>query len=210
MKLFVISPPKDKPDEPNLVTKMFESGLTTLHLRKPRHSTTQMMEYIKEIPEHFHNRIVIHSHHQLALKFPLKGIHLTSTHLGKKWKYWFVRQRLKLKFGIISKSRSYSRLQQVYNKEDYNFNYYLLGTVFNSLTHGFYSGFYEEGVVAAIKTSKKKFVARGGTTPDVIKKANDLGFYGIAFNSYIWDAELPYANFLKITEAFKEHNIEME
>src|SRR4051812_2189790 len=200
MKLFVISPPKDKPDEPNLVTKMFESGLTTLHLRKPRHSTSQMMDYIKEIPAHFHDRIVIHSHHQLALKFSLKGIHLTSTHLNKKWKYWFVRQRLKLKFGIISKSRSYSRLQQVYNKEDYSFNYYLLGTVFNSLTHGFYSGFYEEGVIAAIKTSKKKFVARGGTTPEVIKKANDLGFYGIAFNSYIWDSELPYTNFLKITE----------
>jgi len=210
MKLFVITPPKDKEDEPNIVTKMFEAGLTTLHLRKPRYSTSQMFEYIKEIPPHFHNRIVIHSHHKLALKFNLKGIHLTSTHLTKKWKYWFVRQRLKLKFGEISKSRSYSRLQQVYNKEDYTFNYFLLGTVFNSLTSGFYSGFYEEGVIAAIKNSGKKLVARGGTTPDVVKKANDLGFYGIAFNSYLWDSDLPYHNFIKITQAFKTNNIEIE
>ena len=209
MKLFVISPQKDKPDEPNIVTKMFESGLTTFHLRKPKHSTNQMIEYINEIPQHFHNRIVIHSHHQIALKFDLKGIHLTSTHLNKKWKYWFVRQKLKLKFGAISKSRSYSKLQQAYNKEEYNFNYYLLGTVFNSLTHGFYSSFYEEGIVAAIKTTKKRFVARGGTSPEVIKKANDLGFYGIAFNSYIWDSELPYANFLKITEVFKANSIDL-
>lgn len=210
MKLLVITPPKDKTDETAIVTKMLEAGLTTLHLRKPRYSTRQMADYISEIPKHFHSRIVIHSHHQLALKFNLKGIHLTSTHLSKKWKYWFVRQRLKLKFGNVSKSRSYTRLHQVYNNEEHTFNYYLLGTVFNSLTGGFYSGFYEEGVVAAIKTSNKKLVARGGTTPDVIKKANELGFYGIAFNSYLWDSENPYQNFLNITRAFKEQGVEME
>lgn len=210
MKLVIISPTKDNPDERILVTKMFESGLTTFHLRKPKYSTNQMADYIKDIPSHFHNRIVIHSHHQLALKFNLKGIHLTSTHLTKKWKYWLVRQRLKLKFGTLSKSRSYSRLQQVYSKEEFSFNYYLLGTMFNSLTGGFYSGFYQEGVSAAIKNSGKKFVARGGTSPEVIKKASDLGFYGLAFNSYIWDAQNPYQNFLKILETFKINEIELE
>jgi thiamine-phosphate pyrophosphorylase len=210
MKLFVISSTKDNPDERTLVTKMFEGGLTTLHLRKPKYSTRQMAEYIKDIPEHFHNRIVIHSHHQLALKFNLKGIHFTSTHLNKKWRYWFIRQRLKLKFVSLSKSRSYSRLPQVYKTEEHNFNYCFIGTIFNSLTGGFYSGFNEETVLAAIKNSNKKLVARGGTTPASVKKTNDLGFYGIAFNSYLWDSEKPYANFLKILEAFKENNIELE
>ena len=210
MKLFVISPSKDNPDERILVTKMFESGLTTLHLRKPKYSTNQMKEYIMDIPAHFHDRIVIHSHHQLALKFNLKGIHFTSTHLNKKWKYWFVRQRLKLKLGSLSKSRSYTRLPQVYNSEEYSFNYYLIGTIFNSLTGSFYSGFYEEGITAAIKNTNKKFVARGGTTPESIKKVNDLGFYGIAFNSYLWEATHPYNNFIKIIEAFKANNIELE
>ena len=118
MKLFVITSSKDVPDETSLITKMFESGLTNLHLRKPKYSTNQMSDFLNEIPVHFHKYIVIHSHHQLALKFDLKGIHLTSTHLSKKWKYFFVRQRLKLKFSKVSKSRSYSRLQQVYNKEE--------------------------------------------------------------------------------------------
>lgn len=210
MKLFVITPVKDVPDEPNIVSKMFETGLTTLHLRKPKYSTAQMIEYIEEIPQHFHNRIVIHSHHKLAIKYDLKGIHFTSTHLTKKWKYFFVRIRLRLKFKALSKSRSYSRLQQVYNKEEYNFNYYLLGTMFNSLTGGFYTGFYEEGVAAAIKNSKKHFVARGGTTPAIIKKANEFGFYGIAFNSYLWNSETPYENFLKLLSEFKENGIELE
>jgi thiamine-phosphate pyrophosphorylase len=210
MKLFVITPSTDVPDEQTLVTKMFESGLTTLHLRKPKYSTHQMTEYIKEIPAHFHNRIVIHSHHKLALKFDLKGIHLSSTHLTKKWNYFFVRLRLKLKFNKISKSRSYSRLQQIYKPEDQDFDYYFVGTMYNNMTGEFYSGFYEAGIVAAIKNSRKKLIARGGTSPKVVAKTANYGFYGIAFNSYIWNADSPYENFLKVLDEFKAQNIAVE
>ena len=124
MKLLVITPSKDVADEPTLVTKMFESGLRTLHLRKPKHSTNQMREYIKEIPAHFHNRIVVHSHHKLALKFNLKGIHYSRSHLSSTWKYLLL--RIRLKFSQVTKSRSYSRLQQAYNKEEVDFDYFLI------------------------------------------------------------------------------------
>src|SRR4051812_40448596 len=171
MRLVVITPTKDVADEQSLVTKMFESGLTTLHLRKPKHSTNQMSEYIKEIPAHFHNRIVLHSHHNLALKYNLKGIHLSRTHLSKHWKYWLVRTRLKLKFKQTSKSRSYARLQQVYNIEEQNFDYYLIGTMFNNMTGELYSGFYEDGIIAANKNAGKKLIARGGTTPSSVLRS---------------------------------------
>lgn len=210
MKLIVITPSKDVPDEQTLVTKMFESGLTTLHLRKPRHSTKQMAEYLKEIPVHFHNRIVIHSHHSLALKFNLKGIHLSKNHLSKNWRYWFIRLRLKLRFHQTSKSRSYARLQQVYNTEEQNFNYYLIGTMFNNMTGDLYSGFYEDGIIAANKNCGKKLIARGGTTPASILRAVKYGFYGIAFNSYLWNAEMPFENFQKILEEFKKNKIDFD
>jgi len=210
MKLFVITPNTDLPDEQTLVTKMFETGLTTLHLRKPKYSTNQMTEYLKEIPAHFHNRIVIHSHHKLAIKFNLKGIHLSSTHLSKQWRYIFVRLRLRFRFGKTSKSRSYSRLQQIYKKEEQNFDYYLVGTMFNNMTGEFYSGFYEDGILAAVKNSGKKLVARGGTSPKVIPITAKLGFYGIAFNSYLWKADSPYDNFLKIIEELKANNIPLD
>ena len=207
MKLFVITPSTDIPDEQNLVTKMFESGLNTLHLRKPKYSTNQMAEYIREIPSHFHNRIVIHSHHHLALKFNLKGIHLSSTHLSKHWKYIFVRLRLKIKFKKTSKSRSYSRLQQIYKKEEQDFDYYLVGTMYNNMTGDFYSGFYEDGIVAAIRNSGKKLIARGGTSLKVIAKTSKYGFHGIAFNSFLWNSDSPYENFLKIVDEFKVNNL---
>ena len=210
MRLVVITPSKDVPDEQSLVTKMFESGLRTLHLRKPKHSTTQLAEYLREIPAHFHNRIVIHSHHNLALKFDLKGIHLSRTHLSLNWRYWLVRWRVRLKFQHTSKSRSYSKLQQVYNPEEQTFDYILIGTMFNNMTGELYSGFYEDGVIAANKNSGKKLIARGGTNPNAILKSKVYGFDGIAFNSYIWKAELPYENFMQILRVFRDHDIEVD
>jgi thiamine-phosphate pyrophosphorylase len=210
MKLVVITPSKDVADEPSLATKMFESGLRTLHLRKPRYSTAQMKDYIRDIPAHFHDRIVIHSHHDLALKFHLKGIHISRHHLSRKWSQWFLRWRLRLKFKQVQKTRSYSKLQQTYNTEEREFDYYLIGTMFNSMTGELYSGFYEEGVIAANRNCGKNLVARGGTIPKCIEKARSYGFYGIAFNSYIWGSETPYANFLGILEEFRRLNIEPE
>ncbi len=210
MKLIVITSSRSIPDETAFVTKMFESGLMTLHLRKPRFSTNQLKEYIREIPAHFHNRIIIHSHHQLALKFDLKGIHLTSTHLDKKWKYWFLRQRLRLKFGKLIKTRSYRALSQIYNKEDYNFDYFLLGTLFNNITGSLYNGYYEEGVRAAAKNSAKMIVGRGGTTVKCLPLAKDLGLKGLVFNTYIWNSDAPYQQFLNLLQAFKANQIEVE
>jgi thiamine-phosphate pyrophosphorylase len=206
----VITPSKDVPDEQTLVTKMFESGLKTLHLRKPKHSTNQLADYINEIPKHFHDRIVIHSHHNLALKYNLKGIHLSRVHLSRNWRYWLIRTRLRLKFKHSSKSRSYSKLQQVYNVEEHVFDYFLIGTMFNNMTGELYSGFYEDGVIAANKNAGKRLIARGGTSPRSIEKARKYGFAGIAFNSYLWNAESPYENFLKVLKEFKDHGIEID
>lgn len=210
MKLIVITGSKTLTDEPSMVTKMFDDGLLTLHLRKPRFSTQEMRDYIDEIPVHFHNRIIIHSHHILAAKYNLKGIHFTATHLSKKWKYFFTRLRLRIKFGKLYKTRSYKRLGDIYNKEERHFDYYLMGTVYNNLTGELYGGYYEEALVAALKNSDKKIVARGGVTDKVIQKSHQYGFYGIAFSSYIWESENPCAQFLNIVRLYKELNIELE
>jgi len=82
-----------------------------------------------------------------------------------------------------------------------------LGTMFNNMTGELYSGFYEDGVIAANKNSHKNLIARGGTRPDNIQAAIKLGFYGIAFNSYLWNSESPYDNFLKVLAEFKKNNL---
>jgi thiamine-phosphate pyrophosphorylase len=210
MKLMVITASRDVADETSLVTKMFESGLNTLHLRKPAYSTRQMSEYIRQIPAHFHSRIVIHSHHNLALKYRLKGIHLTRSHLHGKWKYMWLRMRLRMTFSKLIKSRSYTRLQQVYEPEVRDFDYFFLGTMFNNMTNDLYSGFYEDAVRAANANSGKKLVARGGVTLASIVKAHNYGFDGLAFNSYIWKSDKPFTIFHRILDEFRNNQISLE
>ncbi len=201
MDILVITSSHKSENEPQLVTKMFEAGLATLHLRKPKFSTRQLIEYIDEIPEEFHNRIIIHSHHNLVFKYDLKGVHFTSIHLNRKFKKWWFLRKLRLSNKKILKTRAYRKLSEVYRKEEMVFDYYLLGTIFNSLNNELYSGYYDQGLKAAIKTAGKNFIARGGINEVTIGKAKNIGFRGVALSSMIWKAEQPFEKFLLAMES---------
>ena len=110
MKLVVITPSKRSDNEIASIIQMFEAGLDTLHVRKNRFSTKELDEYISEIPVHFHNRIIIHSHHKLALKYNLKGFHFTTTHLNRKFRLWWNTKMIYLRKPRLIKSISYKRI----------------------------------------------------------------------------------------------------
>src|SRR5688572_30839119 len=118
MEIVLITSSKKDETEPELVTKLFEAGLTTLHLRKPSFSTKQLTKYIEGIPASFHDRIIIHSHHDLVFKFKLKGIHFTNVHLERKFKRWWFLRKLNARNIKIMFTRSYHKLSEVYDKEE--------------------------------------------------------------------------------------------
>lgn len=72
MKIVVISQPKIIENEHLVVQQLFEAGLDTFHIRKPRLRTQQLHDFIEKIPPQFHNRLIIHTHHRLAAKFNLQ------------------------------------------------------------------------------------------------------------------------------------------
>ncbi|MBP7809948.1 MAG: thiamine phosphate synthase [Bacteroidia bacterium] len=210
MEIVLITSSKNDKLEPELVTKFFEAGLTTLHLRKPNFSTRQLSEYIEAIPTHFHNRIIIHSHHDLVFRYGVKGIHWTEVHLTRKFKKWWFLRKLNASTKKIIFTRSYHKLSEVYTQEELNFEYYLIGTIYNNITNEFYSGFYEQGVNAAIKTAKKNFVARGGINEVTIEKSFHYGFKGVALNSQIWKADDPFQRFIEVLEDCKKRNVQID
>jgi len=207
MELVLITSSKKDDHEPQLVTKFFEAGLTTLHLRKPTFSTRQLTQYIEAIPEHFRNRVIIHSHHELIFKYNLKGIHFTEVHLSRKFAKWWFLRKLKASGKKVSMTRSYHKLSEVYNQEELPFDYYLIGTIYNNITNEFYSGFYEQGINTMIKSSKKTFIARGGINEVTIEKTFKYGFKGAALNSQIWKAEDPFKRFLEILDDCKKRSV---
>lgn len=210
MKLVVITDSKNTENEIASVIQMFEAGLDTLHLRKTRFSTKELEEYIKQIPSHFHNRIIIHSHHRLALKYDLKGIHFTATHLNRKFKLWWNNKMIYLRKPHLLKTVSYKRINDVYLPQKVQTNYCFLGTMFHNLTGELYSGFYPEAVKALIAKSGRKIYARGGVNEKSVELAYQLGFHGIALYGHLWKNKNPFMKYLELVRYCKEKNIPIE
>ena len=211
MKLIVISNSRNLENETQIITRMFEQGLDTLHLRKHKLSTNKMRLFIKAIPEHFHNRIIIHSHHNLARRFKLKGIHLTKTHKRKWLKTWFTIRLIKLTHPHIIITTSFNNIGQLFEHDGhYNYEYVFLSPVFDSLSSRFQSGFTEYSLSSALKKTEYKVIARGGVDEHAIEKAERIGFIGLAFYSSIWKKPDPIAEFDRITANFMERNIKID
>jgi len=211
MKLIVVSNSSMMENEAKILINLFEMGLETLHLRKPRLSTKKTKDLLKSIPEKYHNRIVLHSHHNLARKFNVKGIHLTKVHKKKKFKTKFNIWLIRTKRPNITISTSYSTIGDILELHfDYNYSYVFLSPIFDSLTSRFQGGFTEFSLKSALAKSKLKIIARGGVDFNAIEKAKEIGFAGVALNSNLWKAKNPIDEFNKMAEKFQELHIPIE
>ncbi|MEO6884054.1 MAG: thiamine phosphate synthase [Bacteroidia bacterium] len=209
MQLIVISSSTNFENEMEIVGKLFEAGLETFHLRKPKFSTRELKKYIQQISPNFHNRIVIHSHHSLAGKFKLKGIHLTKTHLNRNLKTSLVVKWLRFRNPKLTISTSYSKLISIF-EEDKRFSYVFLSPVFDSLIGKYQSGFTEHSMKKAIEKTSHKVIARGGVDIHCLPKAKELGFAGIAIYSGLWNKKNPLTEFESIIKKCYELGIPIE
>ena len=210
MKVIIISPTKVKEAEIKNVTLLFEAGLGSYHLSKPKFSTRQLQEYIEKIPKQFHNRIVIHSHHNLARKYNLQGVHYTKKHLEPNFHNWWREKLLRINTSHFIKTTSHGKLASLYEEEEMKFDYVFLSPIFDTITGKYQSGFYEDSIVAAIQKTGKKIIARGGVDVTRVEKINELGFYGMALYSSLWDRENPVEEYLKVIHRCKELGISVE
>lgn len=211
MKLIVISSSSKIENETDIITSLFEAGLETLHLRKHKLSTKETKELIKAIPVHFHNRIILHSHHNLARKFDVRGIHLTKTHIKRKFNTWLTVKLIQVKNPSIIITTSFNNIGQLFDKEHrHPYSYVFLSPVFDSLNSKFQGGFTEHSLNSAIRKSNFKVIARGGVDINAIEKANAIGFDGLAFYSCIWKKKNPLEEFNKLVEKFQELKIPIE
>lgn len=210
MKIVVISQSKVLDDEHKIITALFEAGLGTLHVRKPRLRTKQLVEYIEKIPAHFHNRLIIHSHHNLAAKYNLQGVHYTRMHLEPTFRNWWREKKLGFIKRKLVRTASHNKLASLYDESDIVYDYVFLSPIFDSITGKYQSGFYEDSIRAAVQKTGLKIVARGGIDATRLEKVQELGLYGVALYSCIWNNPDPLAEFLKIMHRCKELGIEVD
>lgn len=195
MKLILISSSTLLENEAQTITQLFEAGLESFHLRKPKSSSAKIKALLKEIPSHFHNRIVLHTHHKLARKFNVKGLHITKSHKRRKIKTWFNIRFIQLRRPKILLTTSFSSIGPLFDKSAYHYDYVFLSPIFDSLGSKFQGGYTEHSLRSALAKTEFKVIARGGIDIHSIPKANELGFAGIGLYSSFWSKKDSLAEF---------------
>jgi thiamine-phosphate pyrophosphorylase len=209
MKVIVITPSSPFENETAVLTRMFECGLNTLHIRKPKMSTREMIAYLEKIPAHFHNRIVLHSHHRLALSLKVKGIHLTRAHLQRSFTYRLLLKWVRMKRPQLTVSTSYHKLASIY-EEERNYNYVFLSPIFDTLTQQLHNGFSPHSLRVMLSKKMACVIARGGINSTNVEKAAELGFGGVALNSSLWKKTDPLAEFMRVLDVLEALHIPNE
>lgn len=204
----LISESKFSITESQRVTELFMNGLQFFHVRKSKLSNRQMKKYIESIPSEFHSRLVLHSHHLLALKYTVRGIHLTRKHKNSSWYRWGILRYLLWRKPTLSLSTSFHHVADL-KIFDLPYNYVFLSPVFDSISkRGYMASFTDSQISVGLANSKYKVIALGGINPDRVEKARDLGFNGVATVGYVWDSEDALAQFIKLKNAIDHQSVE--
>lgn len=208
LRLILVSPEKDYPEEQGLVMEMFRMGLGQYHVRKPKYSTEKLKRYLSKFDPRYLDRIVIHTHHELAAEFKIKGIHLTEKHRkNSKLLTWFMMKYLKYRRPDLQVSTSFHVIQSLksYNPQ---YRYVFLNPIFESISKlGHKSTFNENSLRAALQKTKYKVIALGGVTAEKLEEVRDYGFAGFGLLGVVWQSNDPIQEFKKVLDRCKELNI---
>lgn len=192
--IIVISNPTTIEDEPAIIKQLFDKGLEIFHIRKKEFSENEMRAFIKQIPEKYFSKIVLHSHYHLAKEYNLKGIHVPVD--------------FQCEASNQSLSASFHALEEV-EKFENKFDYGFLSPVFDSISKEGYKSKFDFSELKTFLMNRKVLnnrsgnailIALGGIDEDKIEKAKKIGFSGIALLGAIWQSENPLGKFKRIKE----------
>lgn len=180
MKLIVFTPENIFDYESNIINKLFELELETLHLRKPNLNLYDYRAIIQNISTDFHKRIVIHNHFELANEFEIKGIHLKKSNINNLLYF------KDINFNLIS--YSCHNLNEILEQKQ-NFQYLFLSPIFDSISKENYPSKISGNELFLFKNANiidEKIIALGGINEHNIEKIYSLGFGGAAILGAIW------------------------
>jgi thiamine-phosphate pyrophosphorylase len=189
--MIVITSPIRIANKIDTIHSLFESGLELLHIRKPDFSEAEIKSFLSEIKTDFRQRLVLHSHHQLAAQFGIDRIHFTERtraetpeeHLNE-WK--------EKGFTLSTSIHQMMDFEELSNYFDYAF----FGPVFESISKlNYVSNLDFKKELEQRKNNKTALIAVGGITPDNIKTALEYGFDDVALLGSIWNSNNSLENF---------------
>lgn len=196
--LIVITPEQDVEDETGLVNQFFEEGLEILHLRKPEKNYAQHLAYISAIDEEYHNRIMVHYHHELAEDFLLKGVHVQEqprVDMGEDFGLYvsrFTSQQydVSTSFHNAGEIMFYKEIPLIYN---------LLSPVFTAISKPDMIG-----QAFDVNRIEVPVIGMGGVNANNLLQVKELGYAGVGVLGGVWNAEDPSESLKELINKTKD------
>lgn len=200
MELILLSHPEFFSEESRIVFRLMENYSFTFHLRKSKASSKECADFLKEIPECFHRRIVLHDAYELDGEFGLKGLHFSTA-------------KRSLANSILtegSKSTSCHSVAEA-RELDGSFDYLFISPVFKSISKQNYEGNLDMLELKSYlqEERKTKVTALGGISENTIPQLTAYPFDGLAVLGAVWtrkpevNIDFMESNFLKINQCIQ-------
>lgn len=187
MKIAVFTLPYELANEAKKINDLFDAGLETLHLRKPCLKKNEFITLLEGIKSEHHPKIVIHDFIDLALKYELKGIHVSPNFFNG-----LIGKFRKRKFRSLSKQQFATTIVDVSKIEEVHplFQTVFIGPMFLKYSEANIKvNFDAFQVKKAIQSSNKEIFALGGIDIKNQERCAGLGFEGLALQSAIWKSD---------------------
>lgn len=194
MDLIVISPEAEDGREHSSLTRFFNAGLQSYHLRKPNWTRVQLANWLHEVPTEFHSRIVLHSHHELIGQFALGGLHQRDGAGGVLAHTPRLGLRSRAVHDLATLSAALVRYDRI-----------LFSPVFPSLSKPGYApppaNSREELRTILALFRRARVIALGGVDRTKLNTCRELGFDGVAVLGAVWRTADPLKAFIALQQA---------
>jgi len=176
--IIVITLPHFFPGEAERIAALLQHGVADLvHIRKPDSTAEEMETLITALPPTLYGQLVLHDHHQLAVRYGLSGVHLNRRNPAAP-EGWL---------GTVS--ISCHSIAELAERKLQPFAYLSLSPIFDSISkQGYLSAFTSEDIEAARQQGiiDHRVMALGGITFDKIEQVKQMGFGGAMILGDAW------------------------
>lgn len=182
MRFIVITSPDFLPREAELIARLFDCGLDTLHLRKPGSQAEACERLLDGVPGEYHGRIVVHDHFTLCRDCGLRGIHLNRRNPD-------IPDFIASDRARYTVSASCHSVAEVARRKP-DMDYVFMSPIFNSISKQGYDAAYsceELDRAASDGTTDDRVIALGGISLDSIPMLKRWRFGGAAFLGDVWN-----------------------
>ena len=193
MEKILLTHPHEIPGELELVAQFSEWGLGRLHVRKPKFEEGQMRLFLEELIKVPDLDLVLHSHYDLALEYPVTGIHLTGRSREE-----FQQRNESWKWEHLIVSTGFHDIGQVLDP-GFRYQYVFLSPVFPSISKpGYSANFNKETLLEMNRDSQMPVFALGGIDAETIQEAEAMGFSGAGILGGVWHQPDPLLAFKQV------------